>query len=68
MKTITKIIIEVDDDGNMFLNGDLVPTFNPLRANNNPPLPCTTCLNNPSNGGSGICNCILGNPITSISC
>ena len=60
MKTITKIIIEVDDNGNMFFNGDLVPTFN-LMANSNPPSPCITCPNYPSNGGSGNCNCILGN-------
>lgn len=25
--------------------------------------PCTNCLNNPRNGGSGICFCTLGNPI-----
>jgi len=24
--------------------------------------PCAFCPNNPSNGGSGICNCILGQP------
>ena len=24
--------------------------------------PCISCPNNPKNGGSGICNCILGNP------
>ena len=23
---------------------------------------CDKCPNNPSNGGSGICNCILGQP------
>lgn len=23
---------------------------------------CDKCSNNPSNGGSGICNCILGQP------
>ena len=23
---------------------------------------CTYCSNNPNNGGSGICNCILGTP------
>lgn len=29
------------------------------------PKACRNCLNHPSNGGSGICNCILGNtPIT----
>ena len=25
-------------------------------------LNCIKCPNNPSNGGSGICNCILGQP------
>ena len=24
--------------------------------------PCDRCSNNPKNGGSGICNCILGQP------
>ena len=24
--------------------------------------PCVSCPNNPKNGGSGICNCILGSP------
>ncbi len=24
--------------------------------------PCTYCSNNPNNGGSGICHCILGTP------
>ena len=24
--------------------------------------PCTHCSNNPNNGGSGICHCILGTP------
>lgn len=24
------------------------------------PRPCRSCLNHPSNGGSGICNCTLG--------
>ena len=24
--------------------------------------PCDSCSNNPKNGGSGICNCILGQP------
>ena len=25
--------------------------------------PCDTCTNNTANGGSGICHCILGQPI-----
>ena len=28
----------------------------------NIPNPCKTCSNHPSNGGSGICHCILGSP------
>ena len=30
------------------------------------PIPnaCTMCPNHPSNGGSGICNCILGSQVT----
>lgn len=24
---------------------------------------CTHCANNPKNGGSGVCNCILGTPV-----
>ena len=27
------------------------------------PEPCRNCLNNPINGGTGICHCILGNPV-----
>ena len=27
------------------------------------PDPCKGCSNHPSNGGSGICHCILGNQI-----
>ena len=26
----------------------------------NLPSPCTKCPNSPANGGSGVCNCILG--------
>ena len=26
------------------------------------PSPCTHCSNHPSNGGSGVCMCILGSP------
>lgn len=25
--------------------------------------PCSNCSNNPRNGGSGICHCILGTPV-----
>ena len=28
------------------------------------PEPCKTCPNHPSNGGSGMCNCTLGDTIT----
>lgn len=26
-------------------------------------MPCDTCSNNPKNGGSGICHCILATPV-----
>ena len=29
-------------------------------VDNNIPAPCRNCSNHPSNGGSGICHCILG--------
>ena len=29
-------------------------------CNNTFPSPCKNCRNNPANGGSGICHCILG--------
>ena len=64
MKTITKIIIERDEDGNVYFNGELVPmpfisadqslTFLPTDV-------CKHCQNNPLNGGTGICHCTLGN-------
>lgn len=31
---------------------------------NKTPLACHSCSNNPQNGGSGICNCTLGNTMT----
>lgn len=63
MKTITKIIIEIDDDNNLFFNGQLVPPpyFDNINLDNsNIPNNCINCPNHPSNGGSGICHCILG--------
>lgn len=67
MKTITKIIIKIDDDNNLFFNGQLVPSsyFDNINLNNsNVPNSCINCPNHPSNGGSGICHCILGQQIT----
>lgn len=63
-KTITKIIIEMDENGNIFLNDQLVPTSISLNSNGfvSTPDPCLTCPNHPSNGGSGICFCTLGSP------
>ena len=63
-KTITKIIIETDENGNIFLNDQLVPTGISLNSNGfvSTPYPCLTCPNHPTNGGSGICHCILGSP------
>lgn len=31
-------------------------------SNNIFPASCVNCKNNPSNGGSGICNCTIGTP------
>ena len=35
-----------------------------LTTINSAPDPCKHCSNYPSNGGSGICHCILGNTVT----
>ena len=35
-----------------------------LNVNTYIPEPCKSCSNHPSNGGSGICNCTLGSPVT----
>ena len=35
-----------------------------LNVNTYIPEPCKACPNHPSNGGSGICNCTLGSPVT----
>ena len=32
-------------------------------SNNTYRTPCENCPNNPKNGGSGICHCVLGNKI-----
>ena len=63
-KTITKIIIEIDENDNIFLNDQLVPAAISLNSNGfvSTPYPCLTCSNHPSNGGSGICFCTLGSP------
>ncbi len=38
--------------------------LSPTYAYRDIPRPCRSCPNHPSNGGSGICHCILGNQIT----
>ena len=35
-----------------------IKTIEPIKF----PNPCQNCSNNPQNGGSGICHCILGSP------
>lgn len=40
---------------------ELVPAYN---QKDYIPKACINCPNHPSNGGSGICNCILGDEIT----
>ena len=32
------------------------------RSGNILPQDCDSCMNNPKNGGSGICHCIIGSP------
>lgn len=60
-KIITEIIIEKDDNGNIFFNDKLIPPPNFNDFSNKPDY-CQSCPNHPSNGGSGICHCILGLP------
>lgn len=38
-------------------------TYQDIQTITNIPLACRNCSNHPSNGGSGICHCILGTPI-----
>lgn len=44
-------------DNNIVYNED---KYNDLPPKDMRPEPCRRCSNNPDNGGSGICNCILG--------
>lgn len=44
---------------NDYLKND---TFNDSLIGNFKQSPCDNCSNNPKNGGSGMCNCILGLP------
>lgn len=41
---------------------DFVINQNKINQINATPLNCQQCPNHPSNGGSGICHCILGTP------
>ena len=43
---------------------DFLRMINTLNSHTNfIPLSCRHCSNHPSNGGSGICHCILGTPV-----
>ena len=42
-------------------NPEIIDMFNEV-PNNYIPEPCRNCSNHPSNGGSGFCNCALGQP------
>lgn len=47
------------------LEGNRTFTIPPINdTNDSVPPACRGCLNHPTNGGSGICHCILGNPVT----
>lgn len=58
-------VVRVPFGGN---NPDIIkqPSLNDYRNTpygfNTAPSPCDNCSNNPKNGGSGVCNCILGLP------
>lgn len=41
---------------------DFIINQNKINQINNIPPACKNCSNHPSNGGTGICNCILGTP------
>ena len=43
---------------------DFETTYEYIKNNSFNSCPCDTCSNNPKNGGSGICNCILGTLVT----
>lgn len=49
------IIIEEDDKN---INQNINQNYKDYEQNNDDP--CVHCNNNPRNGGSGICHCILG--------
>lgn len=43
---------------------DIQTAFKPWWSNDNLiPNACKNCSNHPSNGGTGICNCVLGNQV-----
>ena len=53
-------------DGYCLTTGCINPHYQYIvffnNCNNEYPSPCKNCPNNPSNGGTGICHCILGCP------
>ena len=67
MKTITNDIEytiqnSISTTDSISMTDEIITRHNPVQPSdeNYESLPCATCSNNPKNGGSGICNCILG--------
>ena len=50
------------DDPVIIKSKDSKSIFESITVHQTIPDACKTCSNHPSNGGSGICNCILGTP------
>lgn len=48
------IIINAPEPPEIYISGYIQQPYQAL--------PCTHCSNNPNNGGSDICHCILGTP------
>lgn len=54
---------EIDEHQKIIDRWNSIPNGFPIYADKFPwDSPCDKCSNNPKNGGSGICNCILGMP------
>lgn len=54
VKDLKKQLAEKQD------NFPIIPTSPVYTEVDNIPLACRSCSNHPSNGGSGVCHCILG--------
>lgn len=53
---------QIDDPVIVIKSKDSKSIFESITVHQTIPEACRACSNHPSNGGSGICNCILGTP------